>query len=424
MRLAYKVELQSTSAEWHMLMCHAGCSRFVYNWGLAKYKEAHEKWVELGRPKKWKEWPYAYGLSKDLVKLKHLPAEEGGLPWLKEYSKSVPEMALQALEFAFKNFLAGRAKYPKFKSRNEGIGRFAIAGDIIVKEKYIQVPRHGRIRIKPGNHNYIPPGKYPTARIVEKNGRWYLSVVRPEIIEPPNNGLPVVGIDLGVTNLAVLSDGTIYSNPKALAREQRKIKILQRRKDKKERGSSNRKKAQKKFARAHARVANIRLDNQHKVSTAITKNHGLVVIESIKMTNLTKKGKGKKGLNRALSDAALGQFRDMIEYKGKRFGCEVRLVNPAYTSQMCSKCGHTERGNRRSQSSFVCLKCGFVLNADLNAAINIKVAGGCPDTINACGEVDSKASLVLAERTPMKQESVTQQCVITSNKISGFGTTT
>jgi len=138
----------------------------------------------------------------------------------------------------------------------------------------------------------------------------------------------------------------------------------------------------------------------------LAKSHGKVVIEDLKVRNMTAGGGSRKrGLNRVVLDAAFGEFRRLLEYKGKLYGCEVVAVPPHYTSQRCSACGHVEKDNRTSQSEFCCLSCGHEANADLNAAINILRAASSSDLVkNACGEDVRPDQLRLVRQTSVKQE--------------------
>jgi putative transposase len=406
MRLSYKVEIQPTPTQRQSLLKHAGTARWAYNWGLAQHKKAYEQWVAVSKPKKWDGWKSAIDLHKELVVLKKTSIENGGVPWMYESSKAAPQEALRNLDVAFKNFLSGRARYPKFKSRKNGIGSFRLTGTIKADKKSIQLPIIGRVRIKPGDHGYIPFGRYAQVSVSEKVGRWFVSVVSAELPESLNSGKSSVGLDLGVVTLATLSDGTTFENPRALKNSQKKIKHLQQELSRKKKGSKNRRKAKHKLAKAHYRIANIRKDTLHKITTTITKNHGVVVIEDLQVKNMMKGGSPqKRGLNRSLSDVAFGEFRRLLEYKGKKYGCDIIAVPAKYTSQRCSSCKHADKNNRRSQSEFLCVNCGFAINADLNAAINILVAGSCPETQNACGGIVRLSNPRVGEQISMKQES-------------------
>jgi len=393
MKLGRKVEIQPTPFQRQALLQHAGNARWAFNWGLARKKEAwaiRKDSLDAGVPTKdAPRVPTAIDLHRELNKLKQLPVEEGGVPWMYESSKCAPQEALRNLDRAFQHFFrrvkAGeKPGYPRFKSRNRGIGGFTLTGSIRAEIRVMVLPRIGRLRIKPGDHGYLPIGSYGSATVTEQAGRWFVSIAGPEVVEAVPNGKPAVGLDLGVVRLATLSDGTVIENPKALAVGQKKIKRLQKEVSKKKKGSANRGKARAKLAKAHARVTSVRKDALHKATTTIAKNHGKVSIEDLRVRNMTRSGGlRKRGLNRVVLDASFSEFRRLLEYKGQLYGCKIVAVPAAYTSQRCSACGHVEKGNRTSQAEFCCLSCGFEANADLNAAINILVAGSCSDTLNA-----------------------------------------
>ena len=412
MRLAFRSCLRPTAAQRQSLRQHAGNARWAYNWGLAQHNIAYQQWVELGKPQKWDGWPNATSLHRDLNKLKKLPVENGGVPWMYEASKASPQEALRDLDGAFSKFFRGLAKYPKFKSKNRGIGGFRLSGAVKTTSDHAQLPRIGKVRLMPHERGYLPEGPHSQISVREQAGRWFVSVVGPEVAEAPNNGGSAVGLDLGVAVLATLSDGTTYENPRPMARCQRSLKHLQRSLARKKKGSANRMKAKAKVAKAHMRIKCLRSDNLHKVTTILAKSHSKVVIEDLKVTNMTKGGGSRKrGLNRVLADASFGEFRRLLEYKGKLYGCEIIRVNPAYTSQRCNLCKHTEKGNRASQALFRCLKCGHEDNADLNAAKNIlelgleMVAASSTETQNACGgEVRPDPTFGLVTAASVKQE--------------------
>lgn len=405
-----KVELQPTPIQRRAFLQHAGNARWAYTWGLERHKKAYAEWVEAGKPGKW-DWLNAISLHKELNALKEFLLDENGVQWMYLASKCAPQEALRDLDQAFKHFrrrcrTGAKCKgFPKPKHRSRGIGGFRLTGAIKAGKKSIQLPRIGRVRIKPGDHGYLPVGPCSQVSVTERAGRWYVAVVGPEVEEAAPNGGPTAGIDLGVTRLATLSDGMDEENPKALARGQRKLRKRQREVARKKKKSANRKRARLRLARAFARVANLRRDAQHKATTKLTKSHGRLVIEDLQVRNMTRRGRGKRGLNRVLLDASFREFRRQLEYKGKLYGCEIVVVPPHYTSQRCSSCGHTEAGNRPSQAVFRCLSCGYTANADRNAAINIMVAGSCPETRNACGGDVRPGQLRLIRQTPVKQES-------------------
>lgn len=409
MRISYRAELRPSEGQKRQMLQASGNARWAWNWGLAKKQEAYQS---TGKS------PSAIDLHRELNALKRKPIEEGGIPWMYAASKCAPQEALRNLDVAFKRFFervkrGEKPGYPKFKSRNKEIGGFALTGAICVVDDGVKLPSLGRVRLMPGEKGYIPLGKYAQASITEDCGRWYVSVVGPKIPEADPNELPSVGVDMGVTVLAALSDGTFIENPKAMAKAKKKLRRFDQSLSRKKPGSANRKKAKAKRAKLFRRVRNVRRDALHKATTMLTKSHGQVVIEDLKVKNMVKSGGARKrGLNRVMHDASLGEFRRQLEYKGKRYGCKVVAVPPHYTSQRCSSCGHTESGNRPTQSVFKCLSCGFACNADTNASINILAAASWTEAQNACGE-----SVRPRKRQPsMKQESRKSQ-----SGLSGLG---
>ena len=396
MKTSRKVEIQPTPAQVRSLLQHAGNARWAYNWGLAKKKvawDARKAALEAGVSKAdAPKVPTAIDLHRELNLLKKKPIEDGGVPWMYEASKCAPQEALRNLDVSFKNFFrrckdgAKKKGHPRFKRRRDGIGGFRLTGAVRFEEKVVVLPTLGRLRLKPGEHGYATTGRYSQATVTEKAGRWFVSVLdASDVSEAAPNGGPSVGVDLGVVNLATLSDGTIIKNPRAFSMKAKRLRKALQSLSRKKPGSSNRRKARVIAAKIHAKIGNLRSDALHKATTFLAKNHGKIVIEDLQVKSMVRKGKRKRGLNRVLHDASFGEFRRQLEYKAKLYGSEVVAVPAAFTSQKCSACGSTASGNRPSQANFCCLSCGFAANADHNASINILVAGSYPETQNACG---------------------------------------
>ena len=419
MRLARKVEVQPTPTQRQALLQHAGNARWAYNWGLRRKQEAwaaRKTALAAGVSKEAApKVPTAIDLHRELNALKRQPVETGGVPWMYEASKCAPQEALRNLDRGFENFFqrvkAGKKPgYPRFKKRSRGIGGFKLTGAVVVHESGIALPRIGRLRIKPGDRETLVLGEYVQASVTEQAGRWFVSVAAFEIPEAKPNGGPGVGIDLGVVRLATLSDGGVIENPRALKASEKRLKRRQKEVSRRRKGSARRLKAKQALSRAWRRVRNVRQDALHKATTMLTKSHGRIVIEDLKVRNMTRRARGhgraaKAGLNRVVLDAGFGEFRRMLEYKGKLYGCEVVAVPAAYTSQRCSSCQYVDAGNRRSQSAFECLRCGLVIHADLNAAINIYVAGSDPETKNARGAGVRPDNLRVVQQSVMNLES-------------------
>jgi putative transposase len=204
-----------------------------------------------------------------------------------------------------------------------------------------------------------------------------------------------VGIDLGVARFAALSDGSFVEGANPLKHYEKRLAFLQRRLAKKEKFSANWRKAKARCTKIYSQVANIRNDAIHKVSAAISKNHAIVVMEDLRIGNMTKSAKGsvespgrnvraKAGLNRRILDQGWGEFRRQLSYKLAWKGGTLLLVDPRNTSRTCSTCGYISAHSRLTQAAFVCVACGRAGNADTNAARNILGRAGWARI--ACGD--------------------------------------
>ena len=209
-----------------------------------------------------------------------------------------------------------------------------------------------------------------------------------------------IGIDLGIARFATISDGNILRPYNSYRKYEKKLAREQKKLSKKKKGSKNRLKQKHKIQRLHKRIADSRLDYLHKSTTWIAKSHGKVVLEDLKIANMTKSAKGnlenpgknvsaKSGLNKSILDQGWYEFKRQLEYKLNWLGGELVLVDPRYTSQKCHACGHVDKENRKNQAKFLCTSCGHEDNADNNAALNILAAG---HAVSACGDIGSVAS--------------------------------
>ncbi len=375
MRRAYKTELDLNNEQVTMCLQHAGAARFAYNWGLREIIQARAR----GEKK-----PTAIDLHK---KLNALKATE--FPWMYESSKCAPQEALRNLDVAFDNFFrrcksgAKKKGFPKFKSRKTGIGSFRLTGTIKVSDRTIQLPRLGELRLKEAD--YLPAGaEISSATVSEKNGRWYVSVLtEAEVAECVTPDMPIVGIDLGIKTLAVLSSGEVIENPKHLRAAQRKLKRLQRAVSRRKKGSGRRKDAVRRLGKQHERVANKRKDAINKFTTKVTRETSVIGIEDLSVRGMM----ANHHLAGALADASFGEIRRQIEYKAGWYGSTVVVIDRfAPTSKMCSGCGCIKDSLSLSERTFKCDACGLVIDRDLNAALNIKhLAASYADSLNGRG---------------------------------------
>ena len=372
---SYKTELDPNDKQVTHLLQHAGAARWAYNWGLRRKIAARQSQQKT---------PTAIDLHKELNLLKNLPQESGGVSWMYEVSKCAPQEALRNLDTAYENFFrrckskAKRKGFPKFKSRNRGIGSFSLTGAIHVTERTIQLPRLGVLRLK--EDGYFPVGvPIKSATISERAGKWFVSIStdEPEPVRP--TGTEVLGCDVGIKHLAVLSDGTVFENPRALKNAQTRLRLLQKTVSRRVKGSSNRRKAVHRLAHQHYRVHSIRTDSLHKATSAIATRAKVLVIESLNVSGMMKNHR----LAGALSDSGLAEFHRQLEYKLKWSGGQLIKADRFFpSSKTCSACGTVKESLSLSERIFIC-DCGFSLDRDLNAAINLRnLAGSSP--VTAC----------------------------------------
>jgi putative transposase len=366
----YKAELDLNNEQITLARKHCGAARWAYNYGLRRKQEAY---------KAGQKTPSATDLHREINALKKTE-----IPWAYEVSKCAMQEALRDLDNAFKHFFRkvalkkegkwkGKCGYPKFKSKKKAIGGARFTGAIHVYPDAIQLPRMGMIRLK--EHDYLPMNvKIGSATISEKAGRWYVSIcVHEEQSEPvPATGTPV-GIDLGIKTLATCSDGRTFANPKALRKKMNALKRASRQHSRKKKGSQNRRRAQRKLAKMHARIANVRRDALQKATSAIiakTKPDGerprVIVLEDLHVSGMLK----NRRLSRAIADVGLYEFRRQIEYKAASAGVAVQTVSRWFpSSKTCSGCGTVKEELVLSERTFVCEACGLTRDRDFNAAL-------------------------------------------------------
>ena len=400
----YKTELDLNDRQRTACIRHAGAARFAYNWALARKKAAYQS---TGKS------PSAIDLHRELNALKKTE-----LGWLYEVSKCAPQEALRDLDQAFANFyrrvalkrqgkLKGKVGFPQPKSRKKGLGSFTLTGAIRVFEGSIQLPRLGRLRLK--ERGYLPTSgvKVLAATVSEQAGRWLVSIqVEEEVADPEPAQGESKGVDLGISKLATLSDGTAYENPRALKKAQTKMRRLQRQLARQKKGSRNRSQTKLKIARQHQRIANIRRDALHQATSGIVaktkpaaERPCVVVLETLNVAGMLKNHR----LAQAISDVGMGEFVRQVRYKAAWNGVRVVMADPWYpSSKRCSRCGVVKEQLALSERVYRCGGCGMVLERDLNAARNlVQLATGSSPGSNACGEDVRPA---VGRQTSTKQE--------------------
>ncbi|ECB5100541.1 transposase [Salmonella enterica subsp. enterica serovar Infantis] len=376
---AFKFQLRPNGQQEREMRCFAGACRFVFNRALALQNENHEagnKYISYTKMTSW------------LVEWKNATETQ----WLKDAPSQPLQQSLKDLERAYKNFFLKRAAFPRFKKRGQNDAfRYPQGVKLDQENSRIFLPKPGWMRYR--NSRQVTD-VVKNVTVSQSYGKWYISIqTESEVSDPVHPSVSMVGLDAGVAKLATLSDGTVFEPVNSFQKKQKKLARLQRQLSHKVKFSNNWQKQKRKIQRLHSRIANIRRDYLHKVTTTISKNHAMIVIEDLKVSNMSRSAAGtvsqpgrnvraKSGLNRSILDLGWYEMRRQLEYKQIWRGGQVLAVPPAYTSQRCVCCGHTAKENRPSQSKFECQACGYTANADVNGARNILAAG---HAVLACG---------------------------------------
>lgn len=379
---AYKFRLKTTEEIENKFLQFAGCCRKAWNLVLAIslrrlanrqpilwYREA-DFWVKL-----WKQSD-EYGFLKDC------PAQ-------------VLQQKLKDLDKAFRDAFdksQPMKRIPTWRRRGQH-DNFRFPQHFKLEDRRIFLPKIGWLSFFKSRSI---KGEAKNVTISRKGKHWYVSIQMEEehaaTVHPSKSA---IGIDLGVTTFAALSDDTNIQSLSAFKAHEKKLRIQQRQLSKKKKFSENWKKQVDKVRKCHQKIYNVRHDFLHKESTKLSKNHAMIVVEDLKIRNMSqsargsierpgKKVKAKAGLNKAILDQGWGEFRRQLGYKLDWRSGILLKVTPRYTSQKCNCCGFTDKGNRPSQEIFHCLTCGHRDNADSNAAKNILAAG---HAVLACGEM-------------------------------------
>ena len=386
---AVKVALDPASAQERRLASHAGGARFAFNAALAHVKGA----LDAGEKP---EWTYYSLLRWWNANKNAMAVDADGEPWWPENSKEAYSYGVRSLASALSNWSKSRrgdrkgrkVGFPKFKAKGRAVSRFSYTtgsfGLVKGDPKALKLPRIGRVHCMEDVASRVWDGRVLRMTISQRAGRWFasLTVEREDkpVAKHPKGG--AVGVDLGVKHLATLSDGTVIENPRYLKKSERKLKKAQQALSRKAKGSNRRAKARVKVARIHAHVANQRLDAMHKLTTRLTREYSDISIEDLHVSGMVK----NRHLAKSVSDAAFGEFRRQLEYKTARSGAALHVVDRWYrSSKTCSKCGSVKAKLSLAERTYTCDNCGLTMDRDLNAAINILVAGSAPETLNAHG---------------------------------------
>lgn len=369
----FRYKLAPTREEESLFRQFAGVCRLVYNLAL----EQRRDW--------WRSFERETGRKLNYVaQARELTALRAEFDWIAAVSQTCQQQALRDLDKAFANFYAGRASYPlpRRKGVNDAFrfqGREIETKRLNARWSAVRLPKIGWVKFR---DTRPMRGDVKNVTVSLDALGWHVSFACEIEQFAPVNICPPVGIDRGVANTLMLSTGEKFSVPASLEAVERRKRRVQRALARKKRGSARRAKALRRVARLSARAARIRRDWTHKTALGIANRFGTVVLEDLKIRNMTASARGtveepgrnvraKAGLNRSILNQGWYGFETILAYKLEERGGTLVKVDPAYTSQTCSECGAGDRESRKSQAVFLCRHCGFRAHADHNAAINI-----------------------------------------------------
>ncbi|OGT53946.1 MAG: transposase [Gammaproteobacteria bacterium RIFCSPHIGHO2_12_FULL_42_13] len=384
---AHKIELRANNKQATYFAKACGTARKAYNWALEEWQKQYQAGGK----------PTEAALRRQLNSIKRKE-----FPWMLEVTKNAPQMAIMQLGDAFKNFFLRRANHPTFRKKWID-DRFTLTNDqFAVNDSRIRIPRLGWMRMR---ESLRYSGKIVSATISHRANKWFVSItVEMQKPIPPaaNDNQVAVGVDLGLTDFAVLSTGEKITGPKPHQALMSRLKRLSKSLSRKEKKSNNRKKAKIKLARLHYRIANIRSNAQHQLTTRLVNDFDVIGVEDLHVKGMLKNRK----LSRSIADMGFHEFRRQLEYKTLGAGKKLVVADRWFaSSKICSCCGEKVDGLLLSEREWTCVFCSTHHDRDINAAMNLKKLA-VSSTVSACGaSSDGAIASVIASHGAMKQES-------------------
>ena len=351
---SHKITLRASNKQCAWFSAQCGYARFAYNYALSDFKEGLSK----------EEWRSRIELNNRFNAVKYEKFQ-----WCKSFDQRAAVYGIIHLGDAIKYWKSGQNNFPKYKKRSDRQSYTVEGAKVKVEGKRICLPKIGWVcMFEPLRFE----GKIKRVTLSRTAHRWFVSILvetgTPNIPRD-TRGLPVIGIDVGINTLATLDTGRKYENPRPLKRYERKLKREQRRLSKKVFLSNNWYKQKRRVERIHYRIACIRENTHHKVTTQVVKSASVIGIETLKITNMLKNRK----LSKALSDSALGGFLSQLKNKAEVMGVKIMEAPEFFaSSKTCGNCGHKKVALSLEDRTYRCNSCGYTQDRDINAAINLK----------------------------------------------------
>lgn len=360
---AYKYKIMPNAQQEELLSKFFGCTRFIYNWGLDMKTSAYK---QDGKTLGYMQ------LAHELTKLK----QDNEHQWLNECTTEALQQSLRCLDKAFTQFFRKKANYPRFKSkkRSSDSAKFINSVHFDFENWTVKLPKLGKVKLCKNrifDHSVCKQGTCTVSR--DHCGTYWCVITVDDLQPKPTKAKLVkdnaVGIDLGIKDYAILSDGTKFSNPKHLEKAQSKLAHLQRVFARKQKDSKNHESMRIKVAKCHRSITNKRNDFLHKLSTHLVRNYDVICLEDLNVKGMEQ----NHHLARAIQGAAWGEFVRQLEYKSEWYGKNILFIGRFEpSSKLCHKCGYINSELTLKDKEWVCTVCGEHLDRDVNAAINIK----------------------------------------------------
>lgn len=360
----YNYRIYPTEEQKVLLDKHFGCSRFVFNYYLNKEQQHYLNNKENIEAKRVKGFLNYYDNAKDLTTLKQDKV------WLKEVNSQMLQATLKHLESAYRSFFQKRAKFPKFKSKKNRQS-FCVPQHLSIEDNKLYIPKFKK-GIKINLHRKLI-GKFITASIVKtKTNKYFVNITVELDIKLLSKSKNDIGIDFGIKNFLITSNGEVFDNKHFYKKIESKLKYLQKQVNKKVKGSNNKNKARLKVAKLFEYISNCKKDYLHKISTQLIHENQTIYIEDLNVKGML----SNHNLAKSIQEMSWYEFVRLLEYKAKWYGRNLIKIDRFYpSSKTCNHCGYIKQDLSLKDRFWICPKCNEELDRDYNAAINILKRG-------------------------------------------------